>query len=97
MRPMRVALRFWLAVSSVLSFLVGWMMLAHAPKPVQSGSPSASAPSAALVPLPTLEPLAPLGLSEPLGGAEMASPQFQLLQPSPRVSAQIPFFSTGGS
>ena len=35
MKPFRKVLRYWFAFASVLSFLGGWIMLAHAPKPVQ--------------------------------------------------------------
>jgi hypothetical protein len=97
MRPMRIALRFWLAATSVLSFLAGWIMLAHSPKPAHSVSTSAGAPLAALAPMSMLAPLAPLDLSGPLGNVGVASPQFPLQQLPPRVSLQMPFFSTGGS
>ena len=35
MRLFRKALRYWMAIASVLSFLGGWVILAHSPKPIQ--------------------------------------------------------------
>jgi hypothetical protein len=36
MKPFRKLLRVWIALASVASFLGGWAILAHSPKPVQS-------------------------------------------------------------
>jgi hypothetical protein len=35
MKLFRKALRYWIAFASLLSFLGGWVILAHSPKPVQ--------------------------------------------------------------
>ncbi len=35
MKPYKNFLRIWFAITSVLSFLGGWIILAHSPKPVQ--------------------------------------------------------------
>jgi hypothetical protein len=35
MKLFRKLLRYWIAIASVLSFLGGWVILAHSPKPVQ--------------------------------------------------------------
>ncbi len=35
MKIIKTALRYWFAIISVLSFLVGWGMLAHSLKPIQ--------------------------------------------------------------
>ncbi len=53
MKPMKIFLRYWFAITSVLSFVAGWVVLAHSPKPVSSTSTSSSG----LAPLPTLAPL----------------------------------------
>ncbi len=38
MKIFRKILRYWIAIASVLSFLGGWVILAHSPKPVQPQS-----------------------------------------------------------
>jgi hypothetical protein len=97
MKIMKMALRFWIALTSVVSFLVGWAMLAHAPKPVQARSLPASASAVLLVPLPTLAPLPPLGVSGNPGGSAFQVPQVSIQQASPPMFMQAPVFSSGGS
>lgn len=103
MKIMKFALRFWIAVTSVVSFLVGWAMLAHSPKPVQAKALRLM-PSLNVTALPTLAPLPPLGLSgSPSGGAILVPPvsvqQPPVIIQQPPVSsfAQPPLLSTGGS
>ncbi len=36
MKLLKFGIRFWITITSVLSFLTGWIMLAHAPKPNQA-------------------------------------------------------------
>lgn len=36
MKLFRKLLRYWMALASVLTFLGGWVILAHSPKPVQT-------------------------------------------------------------
>jgi hypothetical protein len=62
MKPLKLALRIWITITSVLSFLVGWALLSHAPKPASifssQNSPSSSASDPITVdPLPTLAPV----------------------------------------
>jgi hypothetical protein len=38
MKTFRKILRYWIAIASMLSFLGGWVILAHSPKPVQPQS-----------------------------------------------------------
>ena len=53
MKLFRFALNVWITLASVGSFLLGWVVLAHSPKPVQRAQrPPVSAPA-----LPTLTPL----------------------------------------
>lgn len=98
MKMMKVALRFWIALTSVASFLVGWAMLAHAPKPVQAKTLSAEAPSVVLTPLPTLAPLPSVDFSGASSGGDFLVPQvnMQAAPPAPMFS-QAPVFSSGGS
>ena len=35
MKLTKIFLRYWFAITSVLSFVAGWVILAHSPKPVQ--------------------------------------------------------------
>lgn len=90
MKTLKFGLRLWITITSTISFLVGWIMLAHAPKPSPLLLPASNTAS-----LPTLEPLPPL--SGP--GSDDHSLQSQPLfgvQPSFRPSSR-PSFTTGGS
>jgi hypothetical protein len=93
MKLIRTALRFWITLSAGSSFVIGWFLLAHAPKPVQSSS----APVGQVAPMPTLAALPPLDLSgtSSSGGAGM------LQAPGPQQSqgflSSPPLFTTGGS
>ncbi len=97
MRLMKFALRFWIALTSVFSFLVGWAMLAHAPKPVQAKT--LTSPSSVVVtPLPTLAPLPSFEFSGNSGGNSFQMPQVNIQQPPPPpLFSQAPLFSSGGS
>ena len=56
MKLFRKLLRYWIGIASVLSFLGGWIILAHSPKPVQAQSASASSvPPVALPSLPAIQ------------------------------------------
>ena len=56
MKLFRKILRYWIGIASVLSFLGGWVILAHSPKPVQLQSNASSAqPSAASPTLPAIQ------------------------------------------
>ncbi len=89
MKFLKFGLRLWITVVSLLSFLGGWIMLGHAPKPSQSGS----SPEAIASPLPTLEPLPALIQND---GNSVQSQPFFSNQPR-NTFRQSPFFSTGGS
>jgi hypothetical protein len=91
MKLLKTGIRFWITITSVLSFLTGWVMLAHAPKP----NPASSASTNVIAPLPTLEPLnAPAG-----SGSEENNFQNQpFFGEQPSVRSQFrPSFRTGGS
>jgi hypothetical protein len=91
MKLLKVGIRFWLAITSVLSFLVGWVLLAHAPKPSQTSSASTNISA----PLPTLEPLRPLSIFDSDDDNFQSQP-FLSSQPNPRSQFR-PSFRTGGS
>jgi hypothetical protein len=58
MKPYKNFLRYWLAITSVLSFVGGWIIFAHSPKPVQ---PTTAKGTNSLAPLPTLPPIQTFG------------------------------------
>jgi len=92
MKLLKSALRFWITTTSVISFVGGWVILAHAPKPGQLNSQTSNDN---LAPLPTLEPL------PPLSGLNTQENNFQnqpLFSVQPQTRARVnPFFMTGGS
>ena len=91
MKLLKVGIRFWITITSVLSFLTGWIMLAHAPKPIQTNAGS----NRIVTPLPTLEPLNP---SIGFGSDEdnFQNPSLFSIEPSTRSQFR-PSFRTGGS
>jgi len=88
MKITKLGIRFLIMIASTVSFLGGWIMLAHAPKPFQ-GTSSQQANTT----LPTLEPLAPLS-DFGSGQNNFQSQTFFNTQPRARSN---PFFTTGGS
>jgi hypothetical protein len=102
MKLFKLGLRLWIMLTSVLSFLMGWILLAHAPKPVQ---PSFSTSSPASVDsIPTLAPLPSLdaGNGQNNGNIFQSSP-FSVQPPVQSFSqpsnnfAPAPVFRTSGS
>lgn len=53
MKPWKILIRIWLTLASLISFLVGWVVLAHAPKPNQFNASSVPA-APKLDPVPSL-------------------------------------------
>jgi hypothetical protein len=92
LKVVKTALRVWIATTATGSFLAGWALFAHSPKPVQ---PAPAARSVA-APMPTLAPLPPLDISGSSGGVGGQSPTFNI-QGRPSLFAQAPLFRTGGS
>ena len=72
-------LRLLIATGSLVGFVGGWILLAHAPKPVaaDTGSSSQFAPAlqqpADLSPLPSLQPLSPQQFQVPATRFRMRS------------------------
>ena len=81
MKLLKFGIRTWITIASVLSFLAGWVMLVHAPKPAQLAIFNTTNT------LPRLEPLPPLGTD-----LSNFQNQTQFFQPQRRS-----FFRTGGS
>jgi len=93
MRPIRTLLRFWITLSAGFSFVVGWALLAHAPKPIQPTSTI----STRIETLPTLAPLPPLDLA---GTSHSAGLQLHASAPQQQSRGFLsspPIFQTGGS
>lgn len=84
MKLLKFGMRFWIALSSVASFLIGWAMLAHSPKPIQLVSDVSS--------IPTLAPLPPMNFDNPRTGFENSP-----LVLGQSRSQIFPSFRTGGS
>ncbi|HLO27991.1 MAG TPA: hypothetical protein VK249_02575 [Anaerolineales bacterium] len=91
MKLLRIGLRVWLMIASVLSFVGGWILLVHAPKPNQG----ASLYGVTTQTRPTLEPLPPL--SNFGGGGDDSQNQFLFNVQPPVRSQSRSFFTTGGS
>ncbi len=91
MKILKFGLRFWITLTSAVTFVTGWIMLAHAPKPDQQSSLFSSISSSSV---PTLEPLPPLSDFN-ANGNDLQSQSWFSLQPSPRTFR--PMFRTGGS
>jgi hypothetical protein len=89
MKLLKFGLRFWIMLTSVFSFMLGWVMIAHSPKPLQSGSASPAAVPA----MPTLAPLPALNFDS--NDSNSQSSPFALLRPG--SFAPAPIFKTGGS
>jgi hypothetical protein len=92
LKAVKTVLRFWIALTATGSFLAGWALFAHSPKPVQpnSGATSQAAPP------PTLAPLPPLDLSGNSGSGGFQSQMFNFQRQS-SLFAQAPLLRTGGS
>ena len=92
MKFLKIGIHFWITITSVLSFLTGWIMLAHAPKPNQANSLLTNRSAT----VPTLEPLKPLStFGSDDNGFQNQQPFFSV-EPSTRSQFQ-PSFRTGGS
>ncbi|MCL4507337.1 MAG: hypothetical protein M1434_10335 [Chloroflexi bacterium] len=87
MKLVKLGLRIYIAVSTVIGFLVGWILLAHSGKPAATiAAQSAGPDTPAIVQIATPAPLPPIpSLDDLVGGAQIqplpAMPQIQV-QPS---------------
>jgi len=87
MRLFRFALNIWITLVSIMSFLLGWVILGHSPKPVQ---PTSQPSTVSVAPLPTLTPL-----DSPQFGSGNSIQNFQVQNGFSSVPQ--PIFRTGGS
>jgi hypothetical protein len=90
MKILKFGIRIWITIASVASFVMGWVMLVHAPKPYQAPKQLASET------LQTLDPLPPLSDFGPGDNNFQNQPLFSIQQQQPRMGFNS-FFRTGGS
>jgi hypothetical protein len=91
MKLLKIGIRFWLTLTSVLTFGMGWVMLAHAPKPKPLGSASENI----IAPLPALKPLSSFS---DFDSDEDGSQAQSFFNTQPGINSQFrPAFRTGGS
>jgi hypothetical protein len=97
MKIRSLALRLWITLTSIFSFLVGLAMLAHAPKPVLPSSRPSQYEAVVVAPLQTPVPLAPLDLSSYFANGGIQVQQFNVqdrptpVPPPPPVFVQPQF------
>ena len=88
MKLFRKLLRYWIAFASIISFLAGWVILAHSPKPVQAAS---AQPSVTLPNLPPIQAYGNDGSNNGLNFFSNSAPS------SPQSSTGFPILRTRGS
>ena len=88
MKIFKKALHYWIAIASVFSFLGGWALLAHSPKPVQPAS------VANIAPLQNLPPIQAFGEGSQSGQSQGG---LNLFTSNNQPSAGVPLLRTGGS
>ena len=97
MKLFKFGLHLWIMLTSVLSFLMGWVMLAHAPKPAQN----VSSQSTFVTPYPTLAPLPNISIGNDQNSGNFFQSSPLSVQPSNNnfapAQAPMPMFRTGGS
>jgi hypothetical protein len=87
MKIIKTLLHYWFAFISILSFLIGWGMLAHSLKPIQPTQNS----TASSLSLPALPPIQAFGTGNGSGNGLVLS------APSNQSSTFRPRLRTGGS
>jgi hypothetical protein len=88
MKIIKTALHYWFAFVSVLSFLVGWGMLAHSLKPVQPAHITTVNTAA----LPALPPIQAFGSGSGNGGSGL-----DFSAPNAQSNFGSPILRSGGS
>jgi hypothetical protein len=87
MKILKTALHYWFAFVSVLSFLVGWGLLAHSLKPIQP-TQNTTANTISLPALPTIQPF---------GGGSVNGSGLNVPAPGNQVTTLRPRLRSGGS
>ncbi len=97
MNFIKVGIRIWFGIASLLGFLGGWILFAHSGKPAQSVQAPAINPSSSVnspAAIPTLVPLQSLNNNE---GSSQIQPLQPLQQPQQPSFNFMPSFRTRGS
>jgi hypothetical protein len=109
MKNFKIGLRIWILITSVMSFLTGWAMLAHAGKPAslfqQAQTQATQDPSSnqtANLPTPLAMPtlIAPIPLDSASSSSAASNVNLQSLPALPVIQQQqnfMPSFRTRGS
>jgi hypothetical protein len=95
MKIFKSALHYWIAIVSVLSFLVGWGMLAHSLKPVAAASQVASPGTASLPALPPIQAFG--GLSGSGASGSNGGSGLNFTAPINPPASSFPRLRSGGS
>ncbi len=105
MKPLKKSLRLWIAITSLVSFLAGWVVFSHAGKPAplfSSSNNTQSNVSNTIDPIPTLPPVPSLNnLVTNSGSVNTGSNS--TIQPLPSIPSNntitrsFPRIRTGGS
>jgi hypothetical protein len=91
MKPLKWALRIWIAITSVLAFLGGWALFSHAAKPAPLFSSQPSVSGSEVTPLPTLQPIPSLD-SLVTSSSTSNNSSLQPLPSGPSFNVQQQFF-----
>lgn len=104
MKPLKTGMRIWIAITSLVSFLGGWILFSHAGKPAPlfnssaqpttdtSGDTTSNPTSIVVQPLPTLAPITSL---DELTNTNTSSAAALNVQPLPSISASSSALPTG--
>jgi len=90
----KTALHYWIAILSVLSFLIGWGMLAHSLKPLQPSQASSQNSNSSL---PALPPIQAFGSGTGSFGSGIGGGGLGFSSPSNPPSSGFPMLRSGGS
>jgi len=105
MKPLKLGLRVWFTITSLVSFLAGWMLLSHAGKPAplfpaaSSTDNGAGGASNAAVTVPTLAPIPSLNDLVGNSGSNTSGSTLQSLPSLPSTTSNnfFPTFRGRGS
>ena len=93
MKPLKIGLRVWFALTSLLSFLAGWILFSHAEKPASLFAAQSAAAVQSVDVLPTLQPVP--SLNDLTTGGLQALPS---LSSQPNLTTRsLPRMRLGGS
>jgi hypothetical protein len=101
MKPLKLGLRLWIAFTTVMSFLMGWALLAHSAKPAPltttAGLGGSGSTSSGQLVLPALPPVP--SLSDFTSGQPVQAQNLQPLsvQSLPSFGSSMPGLRTRGS